>query len=204
MGNFTFEEKNLLCIYNTGSRSGLIDALTEMRGELSPEEAELRKLTDSALEKLQAMGFLSLWFCIGTPMGTPFPRISWQNWTHLQRVSGWKMLLHRWRNWIRNRPSSIRARRKRFWQTRTPWKPNNRTRLCGNITASKSATRMIWSCIRWAISLNYTARTPKLRLPNWTSISLSVPFPEAAMWKCAASRQTGWSRLWNSYGISMM
>ena len=42
MGNFTFEEKNLLCIYNTGSRSGLIDALTEMRGELSPEEAELR------------------------------------------------------------------------------------------------------------------------------------------------------------------
>ena len=48
MNNFTFEETNLLCIYNTGSRTGLIDALTEMRGELSPEEAELRKLTDSA------------------------------------------------------------------------------------------------------------------------------------------------------------
>ena len=55
MNNFTFEETNLLCIYNTGSRTGLIDALTEMRGELSPEEAELRKLTDSALGKLQAM-----------------------------------------------------------------------------------------------------------------------------------------------------
>ena len=55
MGNFTFEEMNLLCIYNTGSRGGLIEALKEMRGELSPEEAELRKLTDSALEKLQAM-----------------------------------------------------------------------------------------------------------------------------------------------------
>ena len=55
MGNFTFEEKNLLCIYNTGSRSGLIDALTEMRGELSPEETELRELTDSALTKLCAM-----------------------------------------------------------------------------------------------------------------------------------------------------
>ena len=55
MGNFTFEEKNLLCIYNTGSRSGLIDALTEMRGELSPEEAELREMTDSALGKLRAM-----------------------------------------------------------------------------------------------------------------------------------------------------
>ena len=55
MGNFTFEEMNLLCIYNNGSRTGLIDALTEMRGELSPEEAELRELTDSALSKLRAM-----------------------------------------------------------------------------------------------------------------------------------------------------
>ena len=55
MGNFTFEEINLMCIYNTGSRTGLIDSLREMRGELSPEEAELRELTDSALGKLQAM-----------------------------------------------------------------------------------------------------------------------------------------------------
>lgn len=55
MGNFTFEETNLLCIYNTGSRTGLIDTLMEMRGHLEPDEAELRKLTDSALEKLQAM-----------------------------------------------------------------------------------------------------------------------------------------------------
>ena len=56
MGNFTFEEMNLLCIYNTntGSRTELIEALTEMRGELSPEEAELRELTDSALAKLRA------------------------------------------------------------------------------------------------------------------------------------------------------
>ena len=55
MGNFTFEEMNLMCIYNTGSRTGLIDSLREMRGELSPEEAELRELTDSALMKLRAM-----------------------------------------------------------------------------------------------------------------------------------------------------
>ena len=55
MGTFTFEETNLLCIYNTGSRAGLIEALTEMRGELSPEETELRELTDSALSKLQAV-----------------------------------------------------------------------------------------------------------------------------------------------------
>ena len=44
-----------MSIYNTGSRTGLIEALTEMRGELSPEEAELRELTDSALMKLQTM-----------------------------------------------------------------------------------------------------------------------------------------------------
>ena len=55
MGNFTFEEMNLMCIYNTGSRTGLIDSLREMHGELSPEETELRELTDSALGKLQAM-----------------------------------------------------------------------------------------------------------------------------------------------------
>ena len=57
MGNFTFEEMNLLCIYNTntGSRTELIEALTEWRGELSPEEVELRELTDRALGKLQAM-----------------------------------------------------------------------------------------------------------------------------------------------------
>ena len=55
MGNLTFEEMNLMCIYNTGSRTGLIDSLREMRGELVPEETELRELTDSALGKLQAM-----------------------------------------------------------------------------------------------------------------------------------------------------
>ena len=55
MGNCTFEEMNLMCIYNTGSRTGWIDSLREMRGELSPEETELRELTDSALTKLCAM-----------------------------------------------------------------------------------------------------------------------------------------------------
>ena len=55
MGDFTFEEMNLMCIYNTGSRTGLIEALNEMRGHLEPDETELRELTDSALGKLQAM-----------------------------------------------------------------------------------------------------------------------------------------------------
>lgn len=52
---FTHDEINLVCIYNPGDRKGAIDALVEMRGELTQEEAELRELTDSALGKLQAM-----------------------------------------------------------------------------------------------------------------------------------------------------
>ncbi len=39
----------------SGSRSGLMESLTEMRGELSPEETELLALTDSTLSKLRAM-----------------------------------------------------------------------------------------------------------------------------------------------------
>ena len=52
MGNFTFDEMNLMCIYNTGTRAGLMAALKEMRGYLEPDEAELLSLTDSTLEKL--------------------------------------------------------------------------------------------------------------------------------------------------------
>ena len=55
MGNSTFFFFYLMCIYNTGSRTGLIDSLREMRGELSTEETELRELTDSTLTKLCAM-----------------------------------------------------------------------------------------------------------------------------------------------------
>ena len=47
---------NLMCIYNTGTREGLINALKEMRGYLEPDEAELLALTDSTLEKLSSMG----------------------------------------------------------------------------------------------------------------------------------------------------
>ena len=52
MMNFTNDEMNLMCIYQSDSRSGLIAALTEMRGYLDEDEAELRDLTDSALQKL--------------------------------------------------------------------------------------------------------------------------------------------------------
>ena len=55
MMDFTNDEMNLMCIYDTGSRTGLINALFEMRKELSTDEIELRELTDSTLNKLSAM-----------------------------------------------------------------------------------------------------------------------------------------------------
>ena len=52
---FTNDEINLMCIYNTGTREGLIAELTQMRGYLGAEETELMALTDSALGKLRSM-----------------------------------------------------------------------------------------------------------------------------------------------------
>ena len=52
--HFTNDEVSLLSIYKAaGTREGLIAALTDMRGYLDAEEAELRELTDSALAKLR-------------------------------------------------------------------------------------------------------------------------------------------------------
>ena len=54
--HFTYDEVNLMSIYNAaGTREGLIAALTEMRGYLNAEEAELRELTGSALAKLRGI-----------------------------------------------------------------------------------------------------------------------------------------------------
>ena len=55
MNALTFEETNLLCIYNPGTRQGAIEALTEMRGYLEQDENELLALTDSTIVKLRAM-----------------------------------------------------------------------------------------------------------------------------------------------------
>ena len=55
MNALTFEETNLLCIYNPGTRQGAIEALTEMRGHLEADETELLALTDSTLDKLRNM-----------------------------------------------------------------------------------------------------------------------------------------------------
>ena len=53
--NITFEEQQLMSLYNTGTRTGLIAALEEMRGYLAADETELRELTDSAIAKLRRM-----------------------------------------------------------------------------------------------------------------------------------------------------
>ena len=53
--NITFEERQLMSLYNTGTRTGLIAALEEMRGYLATDETELRELTDSALAKLRGI-----------------------------------------------------------------------------------------------------------------------------------------------------
>ena len=53
MSAFTYEEQELMSIYDPGAREGLIANLEEMRGYLEPDEEELRELTDSALGKLR-------------------------------------------------------------------------------------------------------------------------------------------------------
>ena len=55
MDRFSIEELNLMCIYDTGTLSGLIAGLEKIALELAPEEAELAGLIQSALKKLTAM-----------------------------------------------------------------------------------------------------------------------------------------------------
>lgn len=52
---FTSEERNLMCLYNSGTRLELIENLTDMRGYLQADETELLTLTDCVLEKLRQM-----------------------------------------------------------------------------------------------------------------------------------------------------
>ena len=55
MSRFTVEESNLMCIYNTGSRAGLIAELTEMQSHLTAGETELLVLTKTVIDKLSTM-----------------------------------------------------------------------------------------------------------------------------------------------------
>lgn len=55
MTTFTTEEQNLICLYDPGSREGLIHELREMQKDLMPDEDDLEALTRSVLTKLERM-----------------------------------------------------------------------------------------------------------------------------------------------------
>ena len=55
MDRFSIEELNLMCIYDIGTRSGLIAGLEKIVLELASDNAELSELIQSALKKLTAM-----------------------------------------------------------------------------------------------------------------------------------------------------
>ena len=55
MMDFTHDEMNLMMLYSPGTLSGLREALTQMKEQLAEDEAELRPLADSVLNKLSAM-----------------------------------------------------------------------------------------------------------------------------------------------------
>lgn len=51
----THYEQQLMAIYNTGTRLGLIQALNDMRTYLDDDQPELMEAADSAIAKLNAM-----------------------------------------------------------------------------------------------------------------------------------------------------
>ena len=55
MTTFTTEEQNLICLYDPGSREGLIHELREMQKDLMPDEDDLEALTRGVLTKLERM-----------------------------------------------------------------------------------------------------------------------------------------------------
>lgn len=55
MMDFTRDELNLMMLYSPGTRSGLCEALLQMKEQLAEDEAELRSLADSVLSKLSGV-----------------------------------------------------------------------------------------------------------------------------------------------------
>lgn len=52
---FTLAEKNLMIIYNTGTRLGLMTELGHMLGYLHQDEKELHDMTVSVIKKLKTI-----------------------------------------------------------------------------------------------------------------------------------------------------
>lgn len=55
MMDFTQNERNMMMLYSPGTRSGLCEALTLMKEQLSEDESDLFALADSVLRKVSAM-----------------------------------------------------------------------------------------------------------------------------------------------------
>lgn len=55
MIDFTHDERYLMMLYSPGTKSGLCEALMQMKEQLTEDEAELRTLAESVLVKLSDM-----------------------------------------------------------------------------------------------------------------------------------------------------
>lgn len=55
MMKFTTDECNLMMLYSPGTRQGLIEALKQMKEQLTAEEKELSDLAESVLKKLASI-----------------------------------------------------------------------------------------------------------------------------------------------------
>ena len=55
MMDFTQDERNMMMLYSPGTRSGLCEALTLMKEQLSGGRARAFALADSVLRKVSAM-----------------------------------------------------------------------------------------------------------------------------------------------------
>lgn len=52
---FTYDEQQLVAIFNNGTREETISALERMSAQLEEDETDLQKMTASALSKLRTM-----------------------------------------------------------------------------------------------------------------------------------------------------
>ncbi len=55
MTDFSSEEINLICLYDSQSRQGVIDELRAMLGYLMPDETELKALALRVITKLEGL-----------------------------------------------------------------------------------------------------------------------------------------------------
>ena len=58
MEHFSIEEINLMCIYDTGTRCGLLNELENVLPILAKDEAELSELIQTVIAKLRRMSDL--------------------------------------------------------------------------------------------------------------------------------------------------